>query len=602
MSKFMFGDMDILSLLNSWSFAYLVFLSAFFAYTLLRGGRSELRLAMFSVFVILSIGYFLAQYPLLADQDYYLHGATAKLILLESHVSFAGYEAYPMSFLLTTMTTVITSAGILQSMQILFCVTQIVSFLAVYVCASAYCDELGRAMVMVLSTYFVFDFSRNFSPALYGFSLFLVLVIPWLRHSRIGRKWFLCILFLTSAILLGHPITSLYVLGLFFMLFLFRRGSLTMFLSVGMAFLAWSVYLAATFFNSSVTYFYQTFILREELAVITQRTVPILDLMRSISPVVLAVTLFKWVSFATIVTLGLLYTLRRRSDGQMKNIAAVLAGLILGGVLLGASPVGWLERLIPPVSVICLLVIGRQMTRLGKKSVVLLAILLVPAFVAAHPSFFVYEFHPYEYATFVHGWEVDVAAFADMYTSPISKGGSAVISTDQQTYIIYQYFDPYSDPYSGVNWVSPYSDFNKLAALQPTVFEGDIMIRSTRQELISHSSSNLDLSFWGKVDLQLSDKYLKIYSNGWTSIYANSSEPFSLRQTEGQNARSGSVSLGNSSAVPIEDQHATVVLSHSSSLGCYRACRTAKVLDSACQESRYSAARGPVAGIRHVAP
>jgi len=410
-------------------------------------------------------------------------------------------------------------------MQLLFFATQVMCFVVIYLFTRRYQDERKRAIIIVLATYFVLGYLRHYSPEQYALPLFLLLISPWLTESSIGRPRLVCILVLVLAVIMAHPITSLFVFGVFSALFLLRRLSLRIEVLIGTIFLGWHVLVGMQWFDLSIRYFYDTIILGLGAFVPAERAAPLPALLRSLSPKVLVLTAFKWVSFGAIVTLGFLFAFRYRSNSYMRNIGAVLIGLLIGGALLSMSFAGWIERLIGPLSLVCVLALGYAApcwTKKLSRSLVLLAILLLPTFVAARPPFVIHSVHPYEYAMFVHEWEIAVGTFTNGYGHTASKGGHAIVSTDTQTYFVCRFFDPYSDPYSDARLVSPYSDFNLLVAFSPTVFDGDIIVRSARQEMISSSYSNVDLSLWHQVDTRLSEAYLRIYSNGRASVYAGS--------------------------------------------------------------------------------
>ena len=526
MSKFnlvQFQDLDILSMLSLSSFAFILLLATVLALTLIYGNRSEIRLATVMIFAVLCITYFLGQYPLLAYWDYYLHGATAKLVLSQSIISSGDYRAYPMPFVLIATTSLITSGGILESMQLLFYASQVLCFIVIYIFTRRYEDERKRAVIVLLATYFVLSFSpdggRHFSPAQYAFTLFLLFLSPLLTLPRItGTRMALALIFML-AIVMGHPITSVFVFGIICALVLFRRISIQTGLLILTVFLLWQVQVGYNWFGQSYAYFIQTFVLGKGSSALAAQAVPFRELLVYLSPQVLMLTVFKWIAFGAIIIVGLAVAIRYRSDRYMGTILTLFVGLVIGGVVLSVSPYAWIQRMVAPLALVGVLAIGVTLksTRKQSRSIILLAVLLMPVFISARPPYFIFSAHPHEYEEFVHEWETSVASFANSYGYTPSKGGKQIISTDSITCYIYGFFDSHAD--LDTECLEAYSNFTSIGEVTPTVFDRGIVIRSTRQELVSYSYANIQPSFWHQVDMNLSDTYMRIYSNGYATVY-----------------------------------------------------------------------------------
>ena len=53
----------------------------------------------------------------------------------------------------------------------------------------------------------------------------------------------------------------------------------------------------------------------------------------------------------------------------------------------------------------------------------------------------------------------------------------------------------------------------------PLMFEGQWLVRSGRQEIMSYQAQDLDPSFWNTLDTRLTDTTDRIYDNGFVSIF-----------------------------------------------------------------------------------
>jgi hypothetical protein len=418
-------------------------------------------------------------------------------------------------------------------MQLLFYATQALCFIVIYIFTRRYEDERKRAIIVLLATYFVLSFSpdgvgRHFSPAQYAFTLLLLFITPFLTLPRIAPKRMALAIVFMLAIVMGHPITSVFVFGIMCALVLFRRISIQTGLLILIVFLAWQVQVGYEWFGQSFNYLIQTFVLGKGSVGLgtttTLQQAPVFrELFFYLTPQVLMLTVFKWIAFGAIFIVGLAGAIKHRSDRYMRTILTLAVGFLIGGGVLIVTPFGWFQRLVAPLALVSILAIGVTLksSRKQSKSIILLSVLLLPIFIGARPPYLIFLAHPQEYEYFVHEWETSVASFASSYGYTPSKGGSQVISTDTITCNIYNFYD--AGPLSDLDTVclDAYANVTSIREVTPTVFDGGIVIRSARQELISYTYLNVGPSFWHQTDANLSDTYMRTYSNGYATMYVS---------------------------------------------------------------------------------
>ena len=91
-----------------------------------------------------------------------------------------------------------------------------------------------------------------------------------------------------------------------------------------------------------------------------------------------------------------------------------------------------------------------------------------------------------------------------------------MLSTDTQTAFIYRYLDPET---SDINSISSGIDLTSIAKKNPAIYNGSLILRSIRQEIVSLSARNIGLHFWKGVDTVLDGSHKKVYDNGYSRLY-----------------------------------------------------------------------------------
>jgi hypothetical protein len=531
-SSFTFQDLDILQLLPIHGWIYILILTCLgFIYFIYGDGRSAISYVVV-VFFALNILYFLAQYPSLAHWDYYMHGKTANQMLERGIVPSNGgiYFNYPGTFLLISALALILNVDVLEAELLLFAIFQITTLLAIYMLFPKKMDLKLKAAGILLTSCFVLMFYRHFCPANYAFVLFLLIAKQAFRnYESKNRANIFLILILSFLIIVSHPLTSIFLLSFFAVLtiadlmhrpLMYGRNSLRLvMMSIMTIFLSWHVYIALNPLQESLTYLYDNLVSRQRVAAVMEHiNVPITSWLTTAQPVTLAVTFYKWSVYTMLVFAGMIFAWKEHHYLSTRLLRFFGLGVLLAGTLFIILPTPWIERIILPLLVVAILLIMQGLKESGRKIrpryLMLIPMLLIPSFLAAHPPFQVYSFHPFEYDMFVHQWEIRTLSFLNITRQ---KSPQFIFASDLQTTIIYSYFDPKSRN----NYVSCGANFTAVTRMNPIVYEGNYIIRSQRQETTSFSAQNLNREFWQELDQKLNNlPYVsKIYDSKYSSIY-----------------------------------------------------------------------------------
>jgi flagellar biosynthesis protein FlhB len=166
-----------------------------------------------------------------------------------------------------------------------------------------------------------------------------------------------------------------------------------------------------------------------------------------------------------------------------------VVAIVVTTVILSFSPITFTERAVHPILLFSTIIIAYGLLESSKKLIkifLFLSVILLPlSFIASHPPYIVYSHHPFEYATFTHQWELSTCKFA----SDFVLAGTTL------------------------------SNLTSIVMQNPSLFRGDVIIRSFIQEVWAFSTQDLKPDFWREVDKNLVDKFLKVYDNGFSSIY-----------------------------------------------------------------------------------
>lgn len=535
-SAFAFQDLDIINLLPVSGWIYIIILVCLgFLYFIYGDEKSTIAYTI-SVFLVLNISYFLAQYPTLAYWDYYMHGKTANQILEVGRIPSAGttYFSYPGAFLLTSYLALILNIDVLGAEFLLFVVFQVLSLLILCTLFPRKLDLKVKAFGILLVSFTVLMFYRHFCPANYALMLFLLAIKQIFRNYRSkSKKNTVIIMIISFTIILSHPLTSIFLLSAFAVLIiadLMRRPRMhgrnsirIMFMSVTVFFFAWHIYNAINPLQETLIQFYNSFILHEEAPALTEHiNVPLSRWLAEASQITLLISIFKWLTYITLLFWGVICFWKWRQRFAIQLLAYIGCAILLAGLIFTVLPIPWLERIILPSLIVAILTILQGLKESGKKIkfhyLALITILLIPSFAATHPPFQIYSFHPYEYSMFVHEWEITSLSFLNA-TSPKNSRtlNSLIIASDFQTIIIYSYFDPLSRQ----NYVSCGSNFTAISVKNPLIFDGNYIIRSKRQEITSFSAQNLNMNFWLELDQKMNDlPYIsKVYDNKYSYVF-----------------------------------------------------------------------------------
>lgn len=517
---------DSFYMLTNWFWAGMIILSLSLIGCFFSSKRLRFLLP-FSLSLLLLVFYPLIQLPSLPGDTIYHMSSTKVLtdtgrIYPEGYVEYPGtyYLAYPGSFIVSNFLGEISGASLLQVTIFLYLVLQLLSVTLLY--------KLGQKFIghqhgyLAPFVYLLGNFGHganllHFSPQLFALVLYLLFIYVCLRFDSLAGK--LSLFLLGTAIVLSHPITTLFMIASLIGLRLVQRIfktklSRTTVMLLGFLFvvwLLWTMFQAEGTLTKTMKYIASIFPYGIELggyidAYVTKpsRTFysELFWMYRE------AFHLFVALS----AILGVVWGLKSKEKAVI-----IFSGILLGLVsvalpFLAITPGTWLDRfvLFTYVSVSLLSVLGikhisKHTPSFSRIFVVLIIILIPFSLIAGHQNDYVY---------FTHVWETGAVGFL---TDHWMSGAS--IGTDIRTVTILRFYDlAYTGERAFRFWPPNLyeTDFQMRIKEFPTFFvdHGTYIIRS-----YMHNAIYRNATYWRHVDTNIIHIYNRIYDSQYMQEY-----------------------------------------------------------------------------------
>jgi hypothetical protein len=369
----------------------------------------------------------------------------------------------------------------------------------------------------------------HFAPQSFGFIQYLIVLYLILRMTRIrGSKSQIRVLSILSisSIVVSHPFTSVCVLFTLIGIMAVEKVSrIRLGVSAKLLGFTCTLWFAWWLFNAGPTFKEAidglAHALRSpEAAKLVRYGVPISEEPLPILGIILRNFYFK----PLMLILGLI-SLVIAFQGRKVKSTSFYSGVLLGttviSILVLMTPV---ETEIAQMSEILLFVLlpicfiaSRALVKSRlriKVSSIIISLLIVPSFL----HMFTYSS---EYAASTHLWEIESCQFL------IDHVQTSIIGSDEYTHVVYRFLDidyPAGIPGYGAI-VLRYINYSSWLKDNPTFFEGDVILRSFKQELTySDFAKTLEErhNIWLKVDLNLinNQNYNRIHDTRYSQCYA----------------------------------------------------------------------------------
>lgn len=543
-SKFAFQDFDIMYICSTyllWVYIGIVVILCL-SNIIIKGYFNNIIVTL-TIFLLFNVLYYLAQYPYAPHWDFYYHASYPKIIINTGRVEPTCYGVYPGTFLLIALFSLILNINEIAAMWVLFSITQVLLYIVIFFFLRDLDFKL-KLLVFVLIPFFGTSFIslRYFSPYFFTFTLLLTCLLLLFKYGRSNDTRTTVLLFVISTtIIISHAYNQVFlVIATLLFCYFYNKGKNPFFLMILMtATICWHIYNAICYFEFGVSYIYKNIFSNEKLlgenargAIEVARftSMHALAMLRRSSIITIFFTTYKWLAYTLLMFSALLAIVKRVREHSIKILAIFMLGTILANSVFLISPSLFLDRIAHTILLFDSIIIAHYLAILYKKKgsplasesktikvLLITTILLLPiSFVATHPPNIVYSYHPFEYSTFTHDWELHVCRFTSTFI-PIK----AIISSDTHTAMIYKYFAAPAR-WEQVHAISFGENFKNLVKKNPALFNGSIIIRSFTQEVFSYSAQDVHPNFWERVDRNLIEGYAlaKVYSTKYSSVYS----------------------------------------------------------------------------------
>lgn len=524
---------DILLMVPVYSWVYLLFTCLL----LFLSTRLQKRISFMHVIVasMLVYGlYSISQYPTIINGDVFAHGGSTLRVISNGGTQTLNYYPrwWPGAFILWANLTGITGLDVVNTGIILTIVMMVTWCALFYLLAKEILGQqwAGLATILYLVTdAYVFRWMGrdHFSPQSLAFAQFLLFLylLMSLRHKEKPHRRTLSALALVVVlcIVVTHGFTSLYMIFTIFGIMVFERqkknrlDGLKIFLFATISWLVWWQYNAGYTFQQAML-FLQHFLGSPGESKLAMTTVSVVTEPLPFIGMVLRNYYFK----PLLVIVGLLSLIVVFRDRKVKIVSLFtgnLIGVILATILTFTSPMKTAAGQLSEVLMFVLLPVCYLASRIFVKRPrypkifsFIIILLIVPSFL----NMFTYSS---EYANSTHQWEVASHQFLVEHIPT-----EAIIATDWLTHLGYRFFDIGYTPGKGAIYDIDRINYTQWLNEHPTFFEGTLILRSFKQELIYNvfmPTFEERHNFWSEVDLNLvhNQSYSKIYDNGKAQIY-----------------------------------------------------------------------------------
>lgn len=486
------------------------------------------RLKLFMPFVLAWIFlmlYPLSQLPSIRYQDTFYHATYAEKLGIygkipkPSQSTWQFYFQYPGTFLLWNIMHEVTSMDFLNLGYLISAVSQFLFIAAMFLLGKKIIGKMAYllpSLFLLVSPYM--DEYTHFCPQVLCFP-FYILCIYFMFSKKNDRRIQAIPYVLSLAILINNPTTMIFLILViwgFYLLSLFfsDKRSVSSFKSYAIFLtVIWFLYLtsyAIENFTDIVKWFLDIF--THEVGAVELMSTPDIYTESLLQKVILV---YRKVAPITILTFGTYVAIvhRKNKKTQMLTVMALGSAIpAVSGIMIARLEV----YILIPLCLLALWLVRKWTTARARLVPIMLISLILVSF---------YAFHAREYIRFIHPWEQKAVGFVAKFSH------RCPIGTDRWTLMVYNYYDP-TYPFEwleyGVQFYDPitFATLNFTAVLtdRPTFFEGQILIRSYRQDVLTSFYYQLQPSYnWTLVDynLQHSTNHNLIYNSGLDQIYSS---------------------------------------------------------------------------------
>lgn len=485
-------------------------------------------------------GFLLTVFPGLADWDSFIHASPARNLLLGKGMGSANFYApqYPAQPTILALIAGVTgipvlSMGVLLTVLAELCLVLLFMGIArvfLGLKASAWTSLAILALTPVIAN------NNHFSPFLLGqLAMWATVLMVLLSIKEHGRPWIgrsICAMLLAMVPVMSHPfmpiITTMLFVGVATWSWRERWEASTFFrwfvLMLVVATVSWTIYAATYYFTRGMSFFRQVLIGSEEAhgVIATWTPLSIREVLRRASPGALTLILTRWSVYLGVGLVALTGLLLR---SQRKTVMFLLWLVVTTGSAVGiglASKAPWIQRIFffapPELTLASGVAVSGWMRhfRIGRRGqltgVLIMAATLLVGLFLWHPPVLLYSVHPAETPFII--WPHESAAIGRV-ASTLTENER--VGADLQSMIIFSYFNPDYPVFR--DGVSMGSNLQKHLDEKHTLFYGDWVIRSIRQEMMAYQAQDVDPSFWNIVDERLAQTASRTYDNGFVAVY-----------------------------------------------------------------------------------
>ncbi len=481
--------------------------------------------------------FLLGIYPGVAGWDTYLHAAPASTLLAGQGIPANNYYAgqYPGTASLLAIVSGATGLSPVEGGILVTAGAGISLTLLWMGIARHWLDSRTSAWAAlgVLALTPAILTNDHISPWNVSYVLVWAMVLLLLVGVESPRAWMQASV---GALLLGggtvvvHPFMPIVatVLAGGCALLAWRRGSIQgsaagwFALMLAVAATAWTIYVATQYFGTGVAFLKNVLLGTQDVA--DQWTgLSTYEVLKRASTPALSIIALRWAGYAGAGVLALTGLVLRRTRRDVGGVLMIVAASVASPLVGFASEAPWVQRflyLAPPLLVMAAAIslkgwaerlnMGR---RAGLVGALLMGAWLVGSTLVWHPPTLVNSVHPEE-STFVV-WPQETAAAR--YVANLNANGPVSVGSDLQTMIIYSYFKPNYSPFD--HGISMGSNLTEQLGQNMFMFDGEYVIRSGRQEMVSYGAQDMDPGFWQGLDHNLNSYSERIYDNGFVQVY-----------------------------------------------------------------------------------
>lgn len=523
---------DIIHMVPIYSWFYLLAICLFLSLNVLMEKKIGLIHVLVIIFLIWGL-YIVSQFPSIMNGDIFVHEAfTKRLIFRGGTQALTWYPKWwPGSFLLKAILTEITGFNVIDE-NILLTYANLVTLAAIlYLLAKFIIGKkwagLATTFYFVVNAY-TFHFigrehfvAQSLSFTIYLFTLYL---LQKMQRTPKTKSHYKMLIFITiCSIIISHGFTSYMLLSTLAGIMVvqrIRRISLGVDLKLLLASLtlwsSWWIFNSFSTFEKAVNY------LRYSLGALAGSQIVKLSGALAVEPLPLLGEILRNYYFKPMLLIvgfiSLIMLLKERNSRKVSFHSGVLIGTVVAsmvGLLTSTEAIEiqlceMLMFVLLPSSYLASRFFVLHVRHIKVLSCIILC--LVPLSLAA-----MFTYHC-EYTACTHRWEILCVKFLENHVPK-----NSTMATDSYTSHLYAFFDLNYTP-GGILLSKASLNYTYIFEVNPTFYEGDVIVRSFRQEVVYNNYLERfeeRRDFWIKVDTNLLLVKNKLYDNEFTQVYVD---------------------------------------------------------------------------------